>query len=141
MRPLGLTTQFSNLLYRVSQCSPLCNPTIECFVSKAADYTPQPKDLVVFRAPKAAISETGAPADTFFVKRIIARPGQQVQVTNGQVLINQLPLIEPYVQHPANYEWGPEIIPPETYFVLGDHRTQSSDSPYLGSLTPISHYR
>ncbi|MCG8367454.1 MAG: signal peptidase I [Pseudanabaenales cyanobacterium] len=108
------------------------------FVSQAADYTPQPGDIVVFQAPKAAISETEATADTFFVKRIIAVPGQQVHITRGQVLINQQPLIESYVQQTANYEWGPETIPPAAYFVLGDHRNYSSDSHVWGFL-PQSH--
>ena len=106
------------------------------FVSQGEEYTPQVGDLIVFRAPEAAIEETedAEAADNFFVKRIIATPGQTVQVTKGQVLINQRPLLEPYVQQAALYEWGPETIPPEAYFVLGDHRNQSSDSHIWGFL-------
>ncbi|MDJ0704533.1 MAG: signal peptidase I [Leptolyngbyaceae cyanobacterium MO_188.B28] len=106
------------------------------FVSRGQDYSPQSSDLIVFRAPEAALTETEdtAKSDAFFVKRIIATPGQTVQVTQGQVLINQRPLTEPYVRQAALYEWGPETIPPGDYFVLGDNRNQSSDSHIWGFL-------
>ena len=142
--PPGIDHSVQQFIVPSESMLPTLQPNDRMFVSKAADYTPQPKDLVVFQAPEGAFAEatetayTADTADTFFVKRIIAAPGQQVQVIRGQVLINQQPLIEPYVQQTANYEWGPETTPPDAYFVLGDYRNQSSDSHIWGFL-PRSH--
>ncbi|MDA0673524.1 MAG: signal peptidase I [Cyanobacteria bacterium] len=102
------------------------------FVHKTHLYRPNTADIVVFEAPEAAIAAGFLNADTLLVKRVIGLPGQQVWIRGGQVFINREPLVEPYLQDQSWYEWGPEIVPPDHYFVLGDNRNFSSDSHLWG---------
>ena len=79
------------------------------------------------------------PLDTSksYIKRVIGIPGDRVRVDEGHVYVNGRELIESYVP-PENRDdstWhdGREVtIPPARYFVLGDHRNQSSDSRMWG---------
>lgn len=79
-------------------------------------------DIVIFRDPPHW------PKDVY-VKRIIAVPGDVVQLIDGQVFINGEALSEPYLAerpHPENY--GPWKMGPEQYFMMGDNRNDSEDS-------------
>jgi len=65
-----------------------------------------------------------------FVKRVIATEGDTVQIVNGRVLVDNLPLRDDYVM-PAYRDhdnWGPRVIGQGYDFVMGDHRNNSSDS-------------
>ena len=65
-----------------------------------------------------------------FVKRVIAREGDTVQIVDGWVLINHRPLRDDYVA-PAfrdHDNWGPQVIEQGYDFVMGDHRNDSFDS-------------
>jgi signal peptidase I len=72
--------------------------------------------------------------DKSFVKRVIAEEGDQVRIVEGRVYRNEVPLDDDYV--PAEFrsheDWGPEVIPDGYYFVMGDHRNNSSDSRHWG---------
>jgi signal peptidase I len=72
--------------------------------------------------------------DKSFVKRVIAEEGDSVRVVDGRVYVNDVPLHDDYV--PAEYrshdDWGPQVIPEGYYFVMGDHRNNSSDSRHWG---------
>jgi signal peptidase I len=110
-------------------------------------------DIVVFHYPVDPAQH--------FVKRVIGLPGDRVRMVNKQVLVNGVPLKEPYVHlsYPAddgfrdNFprldatsgltpEWwlqlrklvedGQLIVPEGHYFVMGDNRDNSSDSRYWG---------
>ncbi len=79
------------------------------------------------------------PGDTSksYIKRVIGVPGDRIRVDQGQVYVNGQALVEEYV--PQDYRdyssWrdGQEQVVPEgRYFVLGDHRNQSSDSRMWG---------
>jgi len=69
-----------------------------------------------------------------FVKRIIAEEGDQVRIVDGRVFRNDVPLDDSFV--PAEYkshdDWGPRVIDEGYYFVMGDHRNNSSDSRHWG---------
>lgn len=83
-------------------------------------------DIVVFRYPRDPSKS--------YIKRVIGVAGDRVRIDDGQVYLNGRALDEPYV--PRAYEdmrsFGPIVVPPGSYFVLGDHRSLSSDSRDFG---------
>jgi signal peptidase I len=101
-------------------------PTVEegeyIMVSKAAYFFKQPQrgDIIVFDSPQDPRSD--------LIKRIIALPGDTVEIRDDKVIVNGSPLAEPYILEPPHYLMLPEEIPPDHYFVLGDNRNNSSDS-------------
>lgn len=101
---------------------------------------PERGDIIVFMPPEAAGREclglqgqSGQIKDAF-IKRVIGLPGETVEVSNGQVLINSQPIQEDYISAPPNYQWGPEVIPEESYLVLGDNRNNSCDGHFWGTV-------
>ena len=62
-----------------------------------------------------------------FIKRIIGVPGDQIDINNGEVRVNNLLLNEPYIKAPPNYS-GSWTVPEGNYYVLGDNRNNSHDS-------------
>lgn len=86
---------------------------------------PQRGEIIVFRFP--------LDPERRFIKRIIGLPGDTVTVSEGQVLVNNLPVQEPYVSAPPRYD-GTWTVEDGHVFVLGDNRNNSSDSQNWGSL-------
>ncbi len=86
-------------------------------------------DVVVFRYPRDPRKS--------YIKRVIAVPGDDLRIDDGRTYVNGRLLPEPYV--PAKYQdsrsQDPMVIPPGEYFVMGDHRSISSDSRDFG---PVS---
>ena len=72
--------------------------------------------------------------DKSFVKRVIAEEGDTVRIVDGRVYVNDVPVHDDYVppQYRSHDEWGPQVIPEGYYFVMGDHRNNSSDSRTWG---------
>jgi signal peptidase I len=83
-------------------------------------------DIVVFRYPPDTSKS--------YIKRVIGIAGDRVRIENGQVYLNGQLVDEDYV--PTDYadarSYPQVIVPPDSYFVLGDHRTMSSDSREFG---------
>ena len=69
-----------------------------------------------------------------FVKRVIAEEGDTVRIVEGRVYVNDIPLHDDYVpsEFRSHDDWGPQVIPEGYYFVMGDHRNNSSDSRHWG---------
>lgn len=82
------------------------------------------------------------PGDTSksYIKRVIGLPGDKVRIQAGQVFVNDHPLVEDYVPKefrdaswwPADTRGQNRTVPSGDYFVLGDNRSQSSDSRAWG---------
>ncbi len=63
-----------------------------------------------------------------YIKRVIGLPGDTVRIDDGQVYINGVHEDFVPAQFRDHSSWGPRVVPPNDYFVLGDHRSSSSDS-------------
>jgi signal peptidase I len=85
-------------------------------------------DIVVFRYPRD-------PAKSY-IKRVIGLPGDRIRIVHGQVWLNDNLLREPYV--PQEYRdtrsMQETVIPEGSYFMMGDHRSISSDSREFGAV-------
>lgn len=83
-------------------------------------------DIVVFWYP---LDRT-----TSYIKRVIGVPGDVVEIRDGRVLVNGLLIEEPYVPPESmdHRSFQTVVVEPGQYYVLGDHRSQSSDSRTWG---------
>jgi signal peptidase I len=83
-------------------------------------------DVVVFHYPRDP--------EKSYIKRVIALPGDRLWIEQGQVWLNGKPLREDYV--PEEYRdirsMAKMVVPDDTFFMMGDHRSISSDSREFG---------
>ena len=97
---------------------------------------PQRGEVVVIHAPEAANCPKGTGCD--FIKRVLALPGETVEVKDNHIVINGTPLQEKYIPNefqtmPGKYtQNGPVVMGPDEYFVVGDNRPYSADSRTWG---------
>ncbi len=84
---------------------------------------PQIGDVIVFHYPRDPNQE--------YIKRVVGLPGNNVNIKNGLVYVNDQILPEPYIATPPRYQadWN---VPTDSLFVLGDNRNNSSDSHNWG---------
>jgi signal peptidase I len=100
------------------------------FVNKLVYYHLPPiqrGDIIVFWFPDDP--------DKSYIKRVIALPGEMVEVRDGRIRINNQELNEPYLDPQLNVSHmsqPPMVIKQHYYFVMGDNRDHSSDSRYWG---------
>jgi len=83
-------------------------------------------DVVVFHYPRNP--------QVSYIKRIVALPGDRLRIDRGQVFVNNRAISEPYV--PVEFRdtksYDEIVVPPNEFFVLGDHRSIASDSREFG---------
>lgn len=81
---------------------------------------PERGDIVIISSPERFSDK--------YIKRIIALPGEHIVIKNNQVFINDQLLAEDYLANTYTNGSIDTIVPAESYFVMGDNRTKSSDS-------------
>jgi signal peptidase I len=96
-------------------------------------------DVVVFKFPEDPTRD--------FIKRVIALPGETVEIKGKTVYVDGNPLVEPHAHflepivetghpeysmrmEPVRDDYGPVTVPPGQLFVLGDNRDNSRDSRF-----------
>jgi len=101
---------------------------------------PRRGDIIVFYPP-AHLNFNGA-----YIKRVIGLPGDRIRIAEGKVIVNSIPLQEDYIYAPPDYSCPGErcpgvpnqgsefVVPPNSYFVMGDNRNDSQDSHIWGFL-------
>ncbi|HEY2858989.1 MAG TPA: signal peptidase I [Terracidiphilus sp.] len=85
-------------------------------------------DVVVFYYPRDP--------EKSYIKRVIALPGDRLRIDRGDVFVNGRKLSEPYVPEEfRDAKSMPEmVVPDDEYFMMGDHRSISSDSREFGAV-------
>lgn len=81
-------------------------------------------DMVTFRWPTPDARE--------FVKRVVALPGETVEIRAGRVYVEGKELVEPFSRAQGVQYYGPATVPEGCMFLLGDNRISSTDSTVWG---------
>jgi signal peptidase I len=94
------------------------------FSYKLLHHEPQRGDVMIFQYPEDKKLD--------YIKRVIGLPGDIVEVRDGEVYVNGKALDEEYIKEEPIQDFGPEPVPANHYFVMGDNRNHSSDSRVWG---------
>jgi len=88
-------------------------------------HSPQRNDIIVIKLPEM---------DELLVKRIVGLPYETIEISNGLVYIDGMPLNEPFPHDTYLQNILPRRLGPLEYFVLGDNRGNSNDSRAFGPI-------
>ncbi len=126
---LVLQMTFQSSVVVGSSMEPSLTPGQRLVVNKLVYrfHEPERGDVIILHPP------TNGQVD--YIKRIVALPGDTVEIRNRTVYVNGKPIEEPYIVDPPNYTMVKRQIPEGQYFVLGDNRNNSNDS-HTGWLLP-----
>jgi signal peptidase I len=91
-------------------------------------HAPHRGEVVVFRFPRDPSRD--------FIKRVVGLPGETIELRQGVLYINGEAMDEKYLKDKGDVNMALRVIPQGQYFLLGDNRTNSSDSRSWG---PVPH--
>ena len=125
----GINTTLQTFVIVGASMEPSFYERERLLVSKAGYFFSDPArgDVIIFKPPGQRNGD--------YIKRVIAIPGDTVEIKAGTVYINDSPLDEPYILHHPRYTVPKTGIEDNSYFVLGDNRSNSNDS-HSGWLVP-----
>ena len=83
---------------------------------------PERGEILVFRYPKDPSRD--------FIKRVIAVPGDTIEIKDGRVFVNQQLMNEPYILSKTRGDYPLTTVPEGHIFVMGDNRNNSEDSRF-----------
>jgi len=84
--------------------------------------TPEKGEILVFRYPKDPSRD--------FIKRVIATPGDTIEIKDGRIFVNQQLLNENYILDKTRGSYPLSTVPEGHIFVMGDNRNNSEDSRF-----------
>ena len=85
-------------------------------------HPPEKGDVLVFQYPRDPSRD--------FIKRVIAVPGDTIEIREGRVLVNDQLLTEDYILEKTRSEYPKATVPEGHIFVMGDNRNNSEDSRF-----------
>ena len=83
---------------------------------------PEKGEVLVFQYPRDPSRD--------FIKRVIATPGDTIEIREGRVLVNDQLLTEDYILEKTRSEYPKSTVPEGRIFVMGDNRNNSEDSRF-----------
>ena len=86
--------------------------------------SPKRSEIIIFKPPLEIKRN--------YIKRIIGIPGDKIEIIKGEIYLNDNKLEENYIEYKSYEDLSAVLVPDDSFFVLGDNRSNSSDSRYWG---------